>query len=692
MKVENIQNKFNRGFSGLNSSAKKYCGSVSFGANLLKITSADFKGIKDVLNKGYNSLFDILQSKAGDLSKVIKEDGGDFVLAGEGRKEKFVRCVLYPFIKMPKDVYDSTIGWFASRFPKNKTFLKLNNFDFIKNYRSKKAADEAVRTLKGAIEGVSSKIKANPGANIKEIISKIDMDDVAVAFDPKTGKYKTTTERSLNRLVTALIPAVFYGNDVYNLSKRNGATDAEANKTANQRMVQEAVRAGGESYTTYSTLNLFDKITNTNQMAAPVINTISKVAAEAGSRAVVGKSLLPLKPVDNKTQSSTSKNSDNIQTDNNKISTASQEEGSTKKEKKKHLLSIKNVLIFCAASILGGFSLKALNKYFSKFVKEKPDKWLSKTFSSIKDKLLKLTKEDLIVSKDELKSYYSKIENSGFGKLAGRFRGLVETNAEEINGKIKLGEVDKLVKIPLFKQKVPVAELLKIPLLPFKILYRIASMPYRSAKKALQGAAASKLFKDKNWAKNVQEFLETKKPDDSTLKPIFNAYYDYTLRAKNLNAEEFKKYFENTITRTFNPGYSKVDNSKMGKASVALITCATLPLLILDDYNVTMKQTNSKEKAAHAGKERFIQKILRSTCQISLIDIFNGVFKLQYSKSLPGAILTSSVNTVATDSLTRYLWGKPVGRKSKEEQEKIKAKREKSFIGKWFKFMNKLAE
>ena len=111
-------------------------------------------------------------------------------------------------------------------------------------------------------------LKGKPDA---EISSKIFQRSVKM-FDPKTGNYDTKHERSLNRLVSGLPPAIFLANDAYNLSRMMDDDKNSASHEQKVRFNQEMARIGFNAYITLVTLGALNKYINNSKMGIMLID------------------------------------------------------------------------------------------------------------------------------------------------------------------------------------------------------------------------------------------------------------------------------------------------------------------------------------------------------------------------------------------------------------------------------------
>ncbi len=696
-----MKTSFKNSYNSLNSNAdwgQRSCAAKS-DISFKGIESA-FGGGKRVAINHFDEVVKFLNSKYGkfvaNLEKDIPADVFSKVFEGkaihdESMGQKFVNSFLYPFTGMWKDLYGGVVGGLSKKFPTNTTLERWNNAEFLQKHRNNKMLRDNVQSLRGALEEVNKIydeiISKNGGVrpdDFEEQIIKHTDELLRNYMSKKTGNYSTPVERSLNRLVTGLVPAFFLAIDVYNMSLKNGMSEKEAKVSANQRLTQEFIRAGSTAYTTYGTLNTFDRLTNTFPRVAPVITTGTVAFVESGSRLAVGKNLVPekLPPQPRRLKDITSISQFLHRENNEQLYWLDSQE---QQNQRKHLLTLKNAMIFIAASVIGGFACRYGQKQFlktdfGKNILKQRDNWTDKYF-----------RVPLQVTEDDMNKFTQKINKAGFSDLAQRYENALYEKQEEIlkGGVYKFNKIDKLVKIPFTNMEVPLVEIAKVVLVPFRLVKDLALIPYKLVSSIVLSVAQVSKTKVGN---SIAKFIEDGKKPSDELAMLSTAYQNYLRKAKNLNDKEFDAYMQNTVRSAFNKNSnSAIDNSKIGKMTKNIVSMVTLYFVVLDDYILTLKQTKNQEQASQKGRERFVQNIMRMAVQLSLMDLFNDIFRLQYNNSLAGAMHIAFWNTIATDIITRKLVGKPITPMSKEKQEQHAKKTENGFAAKYHRFINRLA-
>jgi len=679
-----------------------------------EIKYSDFDKLKNTLNSAYGSKFqDLIETgKKAGLVWEASDSVSQLVLKNEGVIKRIAKAISYPLTGLPLDLLDTVSG----KLSKIKTFSKLNSSQILENHRAKNLLQTQMGSLKGILKQ-TNKLVQN-GTDNSKAIAGLDK-TLAKVFSEGTGKYSTPKERSVARFVSSIIPAFYIANDAYNSARRNGATDEEAKKAADERKDQLVRETVLETYEQYATLGAMSEFVNTKTWGAPLVNTIVALTSQIFSRASKGKSLTPVKIQSPQLQNGLyemntflSASKDGVQSVEQAFKGDKTFADSTAEKKKKPLLTVKNVLLFCAASVAAGFALRYGRIKFADYLNKNTNKdnRIVSFFNSIKNKYNAFTKETVKVKPEQLQDYFKQVEKTGNTELAQRWSGELKQHSAKLveDGFITLTtEADKKLKLPFIKQELPVKYLLKAVTFPVTIVKEFISYPYKAVQKILGALGSSKIFKSEkfekigkklvNWSGSGskvslgQEKLFTNKMSE--------IYGDYMRQLKKHNVSKsgnfddfYKKHFNEKLLSAFDiENRSMIDNSKLAKMTQLMTMATSTYFVTVDDYNQTALQTNDKEKASKSARERFVQKIMRVMTQIGLMEVFNNLFKSQYTGSLAGVAAVTALNTLATDTVSRTISGQPLGRYSKEEQEALEQKRLNGPLGWWHKLMKKLS-
>ncbi len=121
-------------------------------------------------------------------------------------------------------------------------------------------------------------------------------DYVALDVNKLYKGYSTRDERTLNRLATSMVSALYSANDFYNISMLQKDDKDEAKKAHHSRLKQEITRMFLSAGTTFVTLGALDKIVKKSIIINAVVIALSSLISEVGSRIFSRTPLHPLTP------------------------------------------------------------------------------------------------------------------------------------------------------------------------------------------------------------------------------------------------------------------------------------------------------------------------------------------------------------------------------------------------------------
>lgn len=459
---------------------KRYSRELSFKG--FSIPNVKVENAKVVLDKVTAVLGDTFATRYNELARTQADR-----IIKSGESVEFVRksvtrmvgeSLAYPFVKMPFDLAD-----FALNLMKKVPFLKktadsVYNSKFLTNRRIGTLKDEEFNSIMGLFDQVSKKMK-DKGTNIEEWI----FNHSQKFSDPKTGKYNSVHERSLNRIVSGMVPAFYLANDAYNLSRFCDDNPEMAKKEHDTRFKQELSRVGITAYIQLVILGGLTKLVNSSLMGTALSSTIPVLVAETSSRLANGKSItfiskekakemakeqnvITIKEDKDKSDliykyypmpvaftssynnafssfkgtsafSSFTATSNSLSVKQNsgiydqtadivgKV-TAKRDKENAKDNKNKGLLSMSMLRNAILASIGIGFGVKyarknvAVNRGFNKF------------FDFFKDGYNKVVKSDFVIAKKDFHNLTNKLRESGFSEIAGRYEKLMQTHDEDL--------------------------------------------------------------------------------------------------------------------------------------------------------------------------------------------------------------------------------------------------------------------
>ena len=618
--------------------------------------------------------------------------------------------LVYPFKILPADILNGTVsllgkikpfkGW-ASRVLKSETFT---------NIRQRSKVDGQVNTLRGLFE-MSEKLKGKSDA---DIASSMFRQSVKM-FDEKTGNYDTKHERSLNRLVSGLPPAIFLANDAYNLSRMMDDDEKAAKHEQKLRFRQETARIGFNAYITLITLGALQKYINNSAMGIFMMTGATTLVTEAFSRLINGKHITRLTPEEARRENEKNK-APEAQIGQDLSFKAS--DGKEDDKHQKPLLSPGTLAKASAFVIAAGFGIKALRK-----IPEIESNW--KVFAGFfKKHYNRLTEiSDYKIEKKELDNIIKVLNENGFSGLAQKYQ---EVSKTAQNGEyISLGSKSKKIK-----------PLVNFVIAPFKFAWNTVALPYNlvmkvvnafnkkpkmmsidikdkntlntiidnfakdsniRSKKDLEDFVANvlkgRVSKDVKLSSDEQKLLNRISDISSLAKSIENIGKE--ARRKNLSPKEFQSYVKDNILKGFNVDtMSKVSNSELSNLAKTAATIATIWFLMTDNYNMVMLKSNGNDVdgAKTKFKERFVQEGSRLFYQTLLIDLFNSTFRSQYNRSLFGMSWITLTNTTMGEWLTRTSVGVPVGTHSRDGLLALEKKQNEAtgFKRTYFDFMKRL--
>lgn len=685
-----------------------------------------FTGFRTGKINHHSAIKKISHCHLGEMHQTLAlKVGGDFIQGDTFKKPNaFLETISYPFTKMWK-------GWLNS-FSEKFNLRGLYDSKLLTDFRAAAKKEKYERALRGFFENGDAFI--DNAARKKEInLKNIDKlvcengcrapfseicedvtNDYFKLFDDnfaKTkAKYNTPHERTLVKIVSGSAAAMMMGNDFYNKSILNGMSKEEAEKSKNNKLKQELIESGQEAASQYLMLGSFSEFTNNHTLASPILNTILSTIFRITSRISTGRPLTRIK-VPERTQVSIKVPSmdgflDSVK--NNKPVEFKEIKSEKRPENKEHILSLKNIGLACLASIGMGFALKGAK---STKVFKNVKKYVAglEPIRTLNKRIRKLTVGEVWVSEKELNSFYDVLFDSEFSDFEKYFKDYKLKNPKLVkNGKIFLGEYEKMSTIPFTKIQVSNKELLEIPIMPFKMILEFASYPYKAASKILEGICGSKKVKeslenldDTSRVKKVIRALtrQNKKPELKNDYNILNTYMDFQEELKKYGGEiddkfieEYGKRFEDNILSALNKETkSNVNNAAIGKLTSLFGLFASLYFSMTDDFNETIKQTGDKQKAEKDARLRGLNKVIRTSVQCVFLSL-NDLFKIPYNSSLLGAGLITAACTVLTDSVSRILSGMPFRKMDKEELQEYNSNKKEGVLKGYYNMLDKLTD
>lgn len=513
-----------------------------------------------------------------------------------------------------------------------------------------------------------------------------------------TRNYRSRDERTLNRILTATVSALYSSNDFFNISMLQKDDKNEANKAKKMRLKQELFRMGLSAGLTFITMGALDKHIKNSMGLSALSIAGSSLLSEVASRLLSKTPLRWLSPEEAK------KISEKIN-EKKQAKTNSKPDININKEKnnatgKVSFSSNDNKNIFKDFANQDGSFLpitllnKADNSNFSadKNDIKKEGKGKNNKFSIIKIVLaaagiagaihfLSKTPPGKTVTsvlkniEDFIKNKTTVIDGAEFEKF--------KTEVNKFNGDKELSEImkeyssmlDNTDKVTIKSERFIIAGLYNGITKIFKTMYTLLSMPA----KWLDG--------------KISKFLKV--PADTTANMANNnkalgALYKIFDENKGNNgkiSEEIKKR-----TRNFE---NCIETGDLANFSRTLVTVIGSYFFVNDYRNKVLIESGGKdtEGASAEAKQRLLHKLANFIINGTIMNVGNSLFKGPLNSSLISAGLIAIGEETTNEALVRKSTCQPILKK-KSRQEIIdfeeKQLNKKGLMGKWSRFFRKI--
>ena len=633
---------------------------LEFAQKHMGVIKKDAKNPDAIVNSSIaEELFESVRDS--ELTKnLLKVDGDNVTFYKKTIPQLIWDGLIYPCKILPADILNGGVELIGKIKPFKGWAEKTLQKPMFKNIRQRSKIDAKVNSLRGLFKTASDL----NGKTEAEISSAMFQRSVKM-FDPGTGNYDTKHERSLNRLVSGLPPALFLANDAYNLSRMMDDDGKAATEEQKVRFKQEMARIGFNAYITLVTLGALNKYINNSKMGIMLMTGLTTLTTEAFSRVINGKHITRLTPEEARRENEKNQ-APEAQIKPDLSFKASEKPKEDKEKQQKPLLTFNSAMKAVGLIIAGGYAAKGLRK-----ISAVDNAW--KNFSGYFKNLYKDATQikDYRIPQEKLNEITKVLDENGFTKLAEKYRNVAKT-AVNPDGTISLGVKDKKTK-----------PLVDFFLAPFRFIWKYGSLPYKFVDDAVQ-----------SFGKKAPKAARKKVEDISALaKSIDNIGREAT--KKNYTPEQFQSYVKDNILKAFNVDtMSNVSNSELSNLAKTAALAATIWFLMTDNYNMVMLKSNGNDVEGAKTKftERFVQEGSRLFYQTLLIDLFNSTFKSQYNKSLFGMSWITLTNTTMGEWLTRKSVGVPVGTHTRDQLIELENKQENAtgFERKYYDFMKRL--
>lgn len=655
----------------------------------------DLMASKRFANCALNGLWDDLSSsikkKRPNLIKNI--NGVEYI--PDDTPLRRITSSLKCFFGMPLDIIDSV----ARKFPDSR----LNNAEFLQKYRDSVQLEDNIRAFQGLqkngsefakeymdAKGLTEYPTGKCGEYCKTICDPVTnkfLEQLNDTMADKVANYDTKKERFSTRIISGLTAALFLGNDFYNKAIQKGKTKEETKKEQHLKQGQEIKENVCEAITQFAVFACFSKTINKSPWAPAIIGAgiglVSRVISRMSSGMKITRMDAPEHPktiAPSMSEFMESIKAGNVEEVLHKKQQEYTEE--VKNEHKKPILSAKNILLFCAASIVGGYALR-FGKNHTKLGQSIADKITNHT-EKLKPEII----EEISATPDKLMELADALYENGNDKFGDNIRKIM-SNIDE-SGNIALGTSFKTKKL-FGKIEVKVKDLKALKTAPFRFIKELVSYPYKIASKLEEA------FKNSKIVKNGGTIPEKPKPTEDIygIQNIYKRFLEFKEKSngdKTKEAKEFGKYVNKMILKANNEvTSSKGDNSKIAVMAQTLGTLTGMWFNMNDEFNSSIRNGSTKKEAEKDARLRGINKFVRMTVQIIISGSLNDIFKKQYNNSIASSAAVVVVSTILTDMASRILSGMPSRKMTKEELEKYQKDHKEGAMSWYYKLIDKLA-
>jgi len=265
---------------------------ISFtGKNFQRIVGVTYKNAKEIVKAIDNTMGN------GYFSDLLKKASVEINSHNEITVKP--RTLFGDLWKATKALVGTPIRLINSGMKKIGHPLQGNNrvSKWMVDWQAKTEKENALDTVMDILEDFS-------GTSSNKLSKEADIEKQAQKFKDKLGaniakikkNYESKDERTLNRIATSAVSAVFAGNDYHNISMLQKNDEKEAKAAGKDRFQQDMIRAGISAGLTYFSLAALDRYTKSNIWLNAGVIALSSLISEITSRVIKSKSIVPLTP------------------------------------------------------------------------------------------------------------------------------------------------------------------------------------------------------------------------------------------------------------------------------------------------------------------------------------------------------------------------------------------------------------
>ena len=493
---------------------------------------------------------------------------------------------------LPSDIYNGTIALLGKVKPFESWAQKHYNSPSLKKLRAESKIEAQISALRGLAEKRAQLIAE--GKTPEEIRSAMFQQKMKM-FDPKTGNYDTKHERSLNRIVSGIPPALFLANDAYNLSRMMDDDKGKAEHEKKVRFRQELSRIFINAYITLITFGALQKVMNNSNTGIMLTIGLTTLFTESVSRLTNGKHITRLTPEEARKENLKNNAPEKDIKPDTSFKANNPQQKSDGKTQQKPLLSLDTLAIASAGVIATGIALKFARK--SKSIDNvfdvmfKPFKNFYNNITTVADykidgknfdEIVKVLSEtgfsakineqnaEKVLKDENYFKYLKEKVSQVFEELLKNDNGSIEDKiiktdlaedylrvagyARNADNTINLGARDLTFKV--FNRDVRVRPFVDFVIAPFKFAWNTVTLPYRLVDKAIKAftkktdlvklpindkrtleVIAKNMKKDVN---NIEDFIsglkkKSKSELDETEKEFLRRVSDVEALAKSID-------------------------------------------------------------------------------------------------------------------------------------------------------------
>ena len=623
---------------------------------------------------------------------------------------------------LPTDIMNGTVALIGKIKPFKNWAEGVYNSKFMKSTRAESKIEAQVSALRGIAETRAKLIK--DGKSEEEIRSAMFQRKMKM-FDPKTGNYDTKHERSLNRIVSGMPPALFLANDAYNLSRMMDDDKDKAEQEKSIRFRQEMSRIFINAYITLITFGALQKIMNNSNAGIMLTTGLTALFTESFSRLSNGKHIKRLTPEEAREENKRNNAPEKDIKPDTSFKASSSNKTAMGKSQQKPLLSIDTLAKASLGVIAAGFALKglrkskaidgAINDMFKPFknlynkLTTTPDYRVDeKTFNEIikvleetgfsarkaeeaADAALKkqnYTKYLWTKSSRFVKNLFSKNRNMKPSDLAEDYL-RVANYAKNADGSISLGARDKKIK-----------PFVNFVIAPFKFAWSTVTLPYRLVDKGIKAFSKKSDFVkvplsdkhtiqtiaenmqkelklDRDFANNIENFVsQLKKKSPSELSDIEKQFLcrvgDVEALAKSIDNIGKRALQENFDAKKFHDyvcdnllksfNLDTVSNVSNAELSNLAKTAATAATLwFLMTDNYNMVMLKSNGNDVEGAQTKFKERFVQEGSRLFYQTLLIDLFNSTFRSQYNKSLFGMTWITLANTTLGEWLTRKSVG-------------------------------